>query len=263
MKSKIRKLAFFLAMFSLGWNVSFAGYIASSPTGSAWTWPGALDIACWTGVGSGQGNTSGRSEIPEVCITPVTSTGLTAYGAAALIPGVDNSNALGVQVKRWSDLEAVTATFGGNVTMGTYTSGVGVVPSTATYSQGIGYNAYLLNGALSPNVSAGSALCSTNTVVGQGLTVWSCPANLAAANFVGLAAVATSTGNVVNVVTSGFYQAVSSGTIAIGDLETTSSYAAGVLQTYNNVTSTSTVAGIALNTCSATASPCNTLIRLR
>ena len=223
MKSFIRRLAFCLAMLSLGMNVSFAGTITGND--------GNI-IVDWTGKGT-------RHSTPEVGVYATNGAG----NAANFIPFADNTNALGTSGNRWSDVEAVTETLGGNLTQ---TASAGVIPST-TSSIGQLTTAWLMAGSALTPASVGSVLCATAPVAGQGVSVWVCPAVLGLQTPVGIASVATSTGNIVSMYNSGYALVQSTGAITAGDWEVTSASGAGYVQSNNSSVSSNTIVGIALN----------------
>lgn len=130
-----------------------------------------------------------------------------------------------------------------NVKLNSLSNFNGPTPST-TSSLGDGYTAYLTG----PNNAAqGSVLCATPTVVGQGVSVWVCPAVSNYGAFVGVAAAATTTGNAVNVYTSGFAQVLTTGTVNAGDELITSANSAGYAQSNYNVNTTTKTLAVAEN----------------
>jgi hypothetical protein len=252
-KKITRTMALFMALFAMGFDMSYA--IIASSTSQAWSWPSLGDIVCWTGKG---GRISGRSNTPEVCIADINSAGTVSIGnAAALFPGTDNTNPLGVQTLRWSDLQTITGTFGGNVQ---HTTSVGVVPST-TVSLGEYYQAFLASGSNSVASTVGAVLCSTTPVLNQGLSVVVCPPLSGLTTTVGIAQNAVSTGSIVNVFMQGFVLASTSFTVTTGDLLVSTVAAAGILAT-NNSAGAGTIVGTAMNACAANTG-CQTIIRLR
>jgi hypothetical protein len=160
----------------------------------------------------------------------------------------------------------VPVVFSNSVALGqttTQASGGGLVgTSTATAAgNNSGIFTPITLAAGSASTSIGSVVCATSSASGLA-NVFLCPATSNLYYPVGIAANAVSSGSIVNVYTSGFVQALTTGTVNAGDLETTSSLSAGYLASNNTFTfSTYTVVGIAM-----TAGNSNgglTLIRLK
>ncbi len=129
----------------------------------------------------------------------------------------------------------------GKISMGV----AGVILSTANtsgFSAGQLFYAYL--GGSTPALE-GSSLVATTPVAGQGVTVAVAAATAGLSTVVGVASSAVSTGSVVGVYSYGWVQALTTGTVNVGDYLQTSSASAGYLAAGGQV-STGTV-GVALS----------------
>jgi hypothetical protein len=76
-------------------------------------------IVTWTGMGSRRNTVEVTLESPSL------------GSAANLLPGTDNTNALGSSTKRWSDMQTVLATIGGTATLSGATNIAGATTITA------------------------------------------------------------------------------------------------------------------------------------
>lgn len=126
-------------------------------------------------------------------------------------------------------------------TVGTIDTAVSTSTTTGT-SAGVRYPVYLGG---STNSVEGSVIVATNPV-NLNKVAGMITASSDLTTFIGIAASVVSTGSVVNVYSSGYILALTSGAVSPGDLLVTTSAAAGYLWA-NNSASANTVVGTALN----------------
>lgn len=118
------------------------------------------------------------------------------------------------------------------------TSATVAVSTTATSGTSTGdqFTAFLASGPASGSgvsipAIEGSVLCSTTSQQGNQVTVVVCVNTLNLGSVIGIAASAASTGTVVNLYSTGWVLARTTGTVAAGDSLSTSSLASGYFQT--------------------------------
>jgi hypothetical protein len=83
--------------------------------------------------------------------------------AANLLPGTDNTNALGSSTKRWSDMQTVLATIGGTATLSGATNIAGATTMTGLLTA----STTTLNGGFAPWGNATPDASLTPTTTGQ------------------------------------------------------------------------------------------------
>jgi len=116
---------------------------------------------------------------------------------------------------------------------------VPVATTTSIVGEGLIRNIWLIAGSQPVSASTGSIICATTTVIVTNyVSGWVCPAVTSLTNFMGVSVVTSSTGNVIPIYTNGWVLALTTGTVAAGDvLVSSGSAAAGYLGTNNSPTS--------------------------
>lgn len=134
-----------------------------------------------------------------------------------------------------------------NIILGAYGTAISTT-NTAASSRGTILHAYLKDGGTEQAAAVeGSVICSTSpsSSAGNSVTVFVCPTTLDLTSWIGVAAAAASTGTVVQVYTSGWVLALTTGTVSSGDTLVTTATARGYLGTDTTPTTGADV-GVAL-----------------
>jgi len=169
--------------------------------------------------------------------TPQFYTAVPSVGSSThFYPGVDNTNdlgstTLGFRTIYTNDIQLIGAASQINFGLATVAAST---TTTSGNSQGSYYTAYLKDGGAGVGTIAaveGSLICSTNasTNAGNFVTVAVCPPILDQTAWIGVAVTAASTGSVVNVYSSGWVLALTTGTVNAGDVLVTSGTVQGYL----------------------------------